>query len=506
MLSRVNSGCVVGLDGVLIEVEVDVAEKGFPTFTIVGLPDKAVDEAKDRVKTAIVNTNFEMPDSRITVNLAPADIPKEGSAFDLPIAIGILASSSVIKKESLEKSLCVGELSLKGDIRPVTGVISIIMMARKKKIKNIFIPFENIFETYLFQDINIFPVSNLSDFVLHLNGIKLLEKQKNIELKEVVNEIKYDTDFAEIKGQETAKRALEIAASGFHNIHLKGPPGAGKTLLSRAFPSILPLMDIEEIIEVSQIYSAVGQPRIQNNSFIRPFRSPHHTISRIGLIGGGSNPSPGEISLAHRGVLFLDELPEFPRFVLEALRQPMEDGKIAIARANGSVIFPSRFLLLSASNPCPCGYLNHPKKRCSCLPGGILKYHKRLSGPLLDRIDLHVEVPALSEEKLTITNSAENSETIRKRVMKAREIQKKRFINTRILTNGEMSSAQVREFCKMSIDAQNMLKIAIDKFALSARSYFKTIKVGQTIADLAGHNLIESEHISEALQYRFYED
>lgn len=505
MLSKVFSGCVVGLDGMLIEVEVDVAEKGFPTFTIVGLPDKAVGEAKDRVRTAIVNTGFEMPDSRITVNLAPADIPKEGSAFDLPIAVGILAASKLIQTEELPKSLFIGELSLEGDIRPVDGIISIIMMAREKKITQVFLPLENAQETWLFDDISIFPVWKLSDLILHLNLQKRLVPQKSDEIKTIEDGI-YETDFSEIKGQETAKRALEIAAAGFHNIHLKGPPGAGKTLLSRAFPSILPPMEKHEILEVSQIYSVAGLFRKRPFSTSRPFRSPHHTGSRIGLIGGGSIPKPGEISLAHRGVLFLDELPEFPRFVLEALRQPLEEGFVSISRAAGSVQFPSRFLLLSASNPCPCGYLNHPKRRCSCLPGMILKYRKRLSGPLLDRIDLHIDVPSVEQEKLTSLQEGNTSETIRKRVIEAYARQKKRLEKTEISTNGEMTSKMVRQFCKLTPDAEEILKQAIDRFSLSARSYFKIIKVGQTIADLSGKDIIERSYITESLQFRFYEE
>lgn len=505
MLAKVFSGCVVGLDGVLIEVEVDVAERGFPTFTIVGLPDKSVDEAKDRVRTAIVNTGFEMPDSRITVNLAPADIPKEGSAFDLPIAVGILAASKLIQAEELQKSLFIGELSLEGDIRPVNGIISIIMMAKTKKIPQIFVPLENAQETFLFDDVTIYPIQKLSELILHLNCHKRLTPQKPSGIENMFVE-SYDSDFADVKGQEAVKRALEIAASGFHNLHLKGPPGAGKTLLSRAFPSILPPMEKQEILEVSQIYSVAGLFRKKPFSRERPFRSPHHTGSRIGLIGGGSIPKPGEISLAHRGVLFLDELPEFPRFVLEALRQPLEDGFVSISRAAGSVQFPSRFLLLSASNPCPCGYLHHPKRRCSCLPGMIIKYRKRLSGPLLDRIDLHVDVPAVSEEKLTNLAKGETSETIRLRVIEAHARQKKRLENTGITTNGEMTSKMIRQFCKLNPDAEEILKQAIDRFSLSARSYFKIIKVAQTIADLSGKEIIERSHITESLQFRFYEE
>lgn len=504
MLARIHSGSVIGLEGIPISVEVDVAEKGFPTFTIVGLPDKAVDEAKDRVRTAIVNTGFEMPDSRITVNLAPADIPKEGSAFDLPIAVGILAASKIIRIDELQKSLFVGELSLEGDIRRVNGIISIVMMAKAKKISQIFVSEENASETALFDNAIIYPTSKLIDLILHLNQQKRLTAQVPVELD--ANIEPYDADFADVKGQETVKRALEIAASGFHNIHLKGPPGAGKTLLSRAFPSILPPMEKDEVLEVSQIYSVAGFLRKQPFSRQRPFRSPHHTGSRIGLIGGGSIPKPGEISLAHRGVLFLDELPEFPRFVLEALRQPMEDGSVSISRAAGSVRFPSRFLLLSASNPCPCGYLGHPQKKCSCLPGMIIRYRKRLSGPLLDRIDLHVDVPAVKEDQLTNRENGEKSAHVRERVIEAHSRQKHRLQNTGILTNGEMTSKMVRQLCKLTSNAEEILKQAIDRFSLSARSYFKIIKISQTIADLAKKDIIERYHIAEGLQFRFWEE
>ncbi len=505
MLAKVNSGTTIGLDGVLIEIEVDVAGKGFPSFTIVGLPDKAIDEAKDRVKTAICNAGYEMPDSRLTVNMAPADIPKVGSSFDLPIAIGILAAQGFIEKEDLKNNLFIGELSLEGKLRKVPGTISITLLAKKKKIKSIFLPLENAQEASLTEGINIFPIYSLTDLILHLNKKIIIKPQPPISLKNLTDNFPVEFDFAEIKGQEQAKRALEIAAAGMHNLHLKGVPGAGKTLLCRAFPSILPSMEKDEILEVTKIYSILG---LIEKGFIinRPFRSPHHTTSRIGLIGGGTNPSPGEISLSHRGVLFLDEFPEFPRSVLESLRQPLEDGKVTISRASGSVTFPARFLLLAASNPCPCGYLGHPKKPCHCLPGSIIKYRKRMSGPLLDRIDLHVDVPPVEEEKLTSKVNAESSEAIRKRVIQARQIQQKRFINTKIKTNGEMSTRDIHKFCILTNEATNLLKQAISKLSLSARSYFKIIKISQTIADLNNSKKIEVHYVSEALQYRVKEE
>jgi len=505
MLAKVLSGTTIGLDGVLITVEVDVAERGFPGFTIVGLPDKSVDEAKERVRAAIVNTSFEMPDTRLTINLAPADIHKVGSAFDLPIAVGILAAVGMIKKDALKNSLFLGELSLEGEARRVPGVLSISLLARAKKIDRIFVPWGNVNESALVDGTDIYPVKNLGELVLHLNGEIIIPSYPHQELKE----LKREEDgylFENIKGQQTAKRACEIAAAGFHNILFKGPPGTGKTLFSRAFPSILPAMEKEEILEVTKIYSIVGL--LKDSFYIanRPFRSPHHTTSRIGLVGGGSHPTPGEISLAHRGVLFLDEFSEFPRTVLESLRQPMEDGFITISRAQGSLTFPCRFLLLAASNPCPCGYLGHPKKSCRDLPGAILKYKKRLSGPLLDRIDLHVDVPPVEENELINENLSESSEAIRSRVIKARKKQKQRLRGLKIYTNGEMGPSEIKKFCRLSNQSLNLLKQAISRLSLSARSYFKTIKIAQTVTDLSGKETIESEAVAEALQFRSHDD
>ncbi len=505
MLAKVFSGATVGLDGVLITVEVDVAERGFPGFTIVGLPDKSVDEAKERVRAAIVNTSFEMPDTRLTVNLAPADIHKVGSAFDLPIAVGILSAAGMIKKESLKNSLFLGELSLEGEIRRVPGVLSISLLARSKKINNVFVPLNNINEAALVDGIEVFPVKNLGELALHLNGeISITPHPHEKFILQPDSEENYL--FENIKGQETAKRACEIAAAGFHNLIFKGPPGTGKTLLSRAFPSILPPLDREEILEITKIYSVTGLTKDSHYISSRPFRSPHHTTSRIGLVGGGSNPSPGEISLAHRGVLFLDEFSEFPRTVLESLRQPIEDGMITISRAQGSLTFPCRFLLLAASNPCPCGYLGHPKKSCRCLPGAVLKYKKRLSGPLLDRIDLHVDVPPVEENDLITDSLAESSKMIRGRVVKAINKQKQRFKSLKIHTNGEMGPAEIKKFTRLSKQALDLMKQAISRLSLSARSYFKTIKIAQTITDLNGKEIIESTAVAEALQFRSHDD
>ena len=500
MLSRVLSAATVGLEGVLVEVEVDVAGRGFPTFTIVGLPSKAVDEAKDRVRTAIINAGYEMPDSRLTVNLAPADIPKEGSGFDLSIALGILAACGIIDRQSLENRIFLGELSLEGKVRKVAGVIAVALLAKERGISELYLPNDNAVEASLVSELAIYPAPDLLSLILHLTGKKPLNPflRKSSESKAPF----FEFDLADIHGQEQAKRALEIASAGFHNIHLMGTPGTGKTMLSRALPSILPPLDREEMLEVARIYSVVGLSHLRKHLNLRPFRAPHHTTSRHGLIGGGTNPAPGEISLAHRGVLFLDEFPEFPRSVLEALRQPLEDGVVTISRASGSLTFPCRFLLVAASNPCPCGYLGHPKKRCTCFPGAILKYRKRLSGPLLDRIDIHLDVGAVEEEKLLNKKKGESSQAVLQRVLGARERQAHRFKGLPVRVNSELSSAQVGQLCHLSDEAVGLLKQAISRLSLSARSYFKVIKIAQTIADLAGAEKIAAAHIAEALQYR----
>lgn len=503
MLSIVFSGTTVGLDGVLVKVEVDSYSRGFPGFAIVGLPDKAIDESKERVKAAIKNSGFSMPEAKLVVNLAPADIPKEGSMFDLPIAIGIIAATGNIKSTSLCKSIFIGELSLEGKIRPVPGALSIAYLARSAGMNSLFVPVENAYEAAMVEGIDVYAVTDLRQLVLHLNQDIPLNPYPTPELK-LTFDISEGMDFADINGQYQAKRAMEIVACGMHNIHLKGPPGAGKTLMARSLPSIMPLMDRDEIIEVSKIYSIL---KMTQNQLIlqRPFRSPHHTISRIGLIGGGTKLTPGEISLSHRGILFLDEFPEFPRSVVESLRQPLEDGKVTISRAQGSANFPCRFLLVAASNPCPCGFLGHPKKNCRCSFYQVEKYRKRVSGPILDRIDLHIDVPALEEKDYSSNNKAESSKAIQERVMKAKEIQNKRFSGTKVKSNGEMGSSDIKKFCKFSVDAEKILKQAIDKLSLSARSYFKIIKVSQTISDLNGHIIIEDRDVLEALQYRVKE-
>lgn len=505
MLSKVTAGSTLGLHGVIVEVEVDVAGRGFPTFTIVGLPGKAIDEAKERVRTAVSNAGYEMPDSRITVNLAPADVPKSGTVFDLAIALGILTSSRILDQSALANSMFIGELSLEGNVRRVNGIIPLIILAKEKNIEKVYIPKDNAPDAAMFDDIAIYPVKSLEEIISHLTH------KKNIELFERdmtdsmgISQVSHN-DFSQIKGQEQAKRALEIAAAGFHNVHLKGSPGAGKTLLSRSMPTIMPELNKQEMLEVAKIYSVTGEVSREIFEGIRPFRAPHHTISRVGLIGGGSNPSPGEISMSHRGVLFLDEFPEFPRSVLEALRQPMEDGLVTVSRASGSLTFPARFLLLAASNPCPCGYLGHPKKACKCSPSLVYRYQKRLSGPLLDRIDLHLEVMPVDVEKLSEQYTSESSSAIRDRVLKAQELQRRRFQNTALTFNSEMSSADTKKYCLLEEKALQMLNQAVDRLNLSARSYFKMIKIAQTIADLAGSDKIVSAYIAEALQYRVKE-
>ncbi|MEO6508728.1 MAG: YifB family Mg chelatase-like AAA ATPase [Patescibacteria group bacterium] len=503
MLAKLFSGTIIGLAGMLIEVEVDVANRGFPTFAIVGLPNKAIDEAKDRVRTALVNAGYEMPDSRITVNLAPADIPKMGSGFDLPIALGILAASRSLMTDFFQNSLFIGELSLHGDLRGVPGVISIALMAKEKKIKNIFLPKENAAEASAITDIEVFPVEHVSQLVNHLHNKAHI--QRYIPAAAPAEELQnYEFDFSEVKGQEEVKRALTIAAAGFHNIYIKGSPGSGKTMLCRAFPSILPPLNQKEILEVSKIYSAVNMKRAILTTE-RPFRSPHHTTSRIGLIGGGAVPIPGEISLAHKGVLFLDEFAEFSRSTLEALRQPMEDGTIAISRASGSFQFPARFLLLAASNPCQCGYLGHPRKTCKCSMAAIFAYRKKLSGPLLDRIELCLNVLPVEEEKLSTDFSTETSKEIRQRVLMAVEKQRKRFKESDVDYNSQMKSSDIETFCTFSSAATAALKQAISRLNLSARSYFKIKKVAQTIADLTDKAVVDEDCVNEAIQYRMRE-
>lgn len=504
MLAKICSGANIGLDCRLVTVEVDIASSGLPSLTIVGLGDRAIEESKERVRAAIKNSGSDFPSRRITINLAPADISKEGPIFDLPIALGLLIASGQIPEQikglDISKSIVAGELSLDGTLRKTTGILPLALLAKEAGFSYLIVPNLNAKEASVVEGITVIGLDSLKELTGILMGQLELTIVKPLPI-ELDEDLVYEYDFSQIKGQEQSKRALEIAAAGGHNVLLKGPPGAGKTLLCRSFPSILPPMDLSEALEVTKIYSISGNLGAETIITKRPFRSPHHTASSVGIIGGGNNIKPGEISLAHRGVLFLDELPEFPRQVLESLRQPLEDHFVTISRASGSISFPAKFMLLASQNPCPCGFLGDKKKMCKCMPGQIAKYKHKVSGPLLDRIDIYLEVPAVEVEKLSSDLVSEDSKTIRKRVKEARNIQKKRF-NGRILTNSEMKSQEIRQFCSLTQEGLDLLKMAVSSFNLSARSYHRVLKVARTIADLSESENILTEHIAESLQFR----
>jgi magnesium chelatase family protein len=501
MISQVNSTALLGIDGYIVEVETDISN-GMPGFDIVGLPDASVKESKERIRAAIKNSGLVMPTKRITVNLAPADIKKEGAHFDLPIAVGILAASQQLCEEK-EPAIFLGELSLNGDLRRVNGVLPMVISAYQKGIRTVYLPRENACEAAVIEGMTVYGAKNLKEIVLHLTQQSSLQPHK-VDIKSVLLPKDQDAyDFKEVKGQTFVKRAIEIAAAGGHNILMIGPPGSGKTMIAQRISSILPDMSFDESLEVTKIHSIAGLVSQQTPILSkRPFRHPHHTVSSVGLSGGGPNPKPGEISLSHNGVLFLDELPEFRRDVLEAMRQPLEDGEVTITRASGSITYPCSVMLVASMNPCPCGYYGDPNRECSCSQTQIMKYMSRISGPLLDRIDLHIEVPAVKYEELEGKASGESSADIKQRVNTARRIQLDRYKCRGVYSNSQLTPELMEMHCQLDNEASDLLRQAFEALGLSARAHNRILKVARTIADLAGEENIKTEHIAEAIQYR----
>ena len=505
MLAVVESSAILGVDAYLVRVEVNLANAQIPSFAIVGLPDAAVNEAKERVRAAIKNSGLMFPfDKRITINLAPADTKKAGASFDLPIAVGLLTATGQISDASLTDALFTGELSLDGAVRPVQGVLPMAVWAKQNGRRRLIVPAENTREAAIVGDVDVYPVRTLADVLTLLADPDAVAPVREDPADALRQEDRSDMDFADVKGQAHVKRAMEVAAAGGHNILLLGSPGSGKTMMARRLPGILPSFTVEEALEVTKLYSVSGRlPMGEALITQRPFRSPHHTISNAGLTGGGTIPRPGEVSLAHHGVLFLDELPEFNRNVLEILRQPLEDGQVTIARAAAALTYPAHFMLVAAMNPCPCGYFGDPVKQCNCSPTVVQTYLRKISGPLLDRIDLHIEVPRLRPDELTTPPAGEKSDTIRQRVEKARIIQRMRFADSAgVFCNAQMSPRLLREYAPIGGEALTLLRAAIDQMNLSARAYDRIIKVARTIADLAADPQIGIAHIAEAVQYR----